>query len=251
MREDILSAMMAGGMDAARLNFAWRKDHEAKEQVDLVRKVAEKLGRNIIIVADMPGPRIQVGAAHTYDASKAYSLTEKDIENVRFCVEEGITHIALSFVGSGEDVTHSRGIIRDLGGTQKIIAKIERKVAVENIDGIIAATDAVMVARGDLGSEVPLPEIPFIQARIIEKANAAGKPVIVATQMLASMVEHPEPTRAEVTDVTEAILQGADVVMLSEETAAGKYSAEAVAMMEQIIRAAENHAGKKTHTNSL
>jgi pyruvate kinase len=134
--------------------------------------------------------------------------------------------------------------VRSFGGTQKIMAKIERKDAVDAIDEIIAVSDAVMVARGDLGSEFPLEEIPFIQARIIEKCRKAKKPVVTATEMLLSMTERERPTRAEVTDVANAILQGSDAVMLSEETASGHYPALAVGMMEKIVLEAERHLGK-------
>ncbi len=159
----------------------------------------------------------------------------------------------MSFVASARDVEHCREVIKQIGPRligpgPKIIAKIERKAAVEKIDEIIAAADAVMVARGDLGSEVPLEEIPFIQKMIIAKANAAGKPVVVATQMLLSMTERTEPTRAEVTDVEEAIMSGADAVMLSEETASGRFPVEAVAMMERSIAEAERHEDRRLHS---
>ena len=126
-------------------------------------------------------------------------------------------------------------------GKQKIIAKIERQKALENFDEILEASDAIMFARGDLGNEVPIEKIPFIQSEIIKKANLAMKPVIVATQMLTSMVKSPTPTRAEVTDVANAILQGADCVMLSEETSIGKYPVETIQIMEKIVLEAEKH----------
>jgi len=252
LNEEILSAMVENGMDAARFNFAWRDDSgETKEQIKLVRAVAKKHGRDVTVIADLPGPRIQLAQGHTYDPGAAFSLTKKDEDHIRFCITENISHLALSFVSSGKDVLRSRDIIRKLGGTQKIIAKIERKIAVDAIDGIIEEADAIMVARGDLGEEIPLPQLPFVQARIIAKAKAAGKTVIVATEMLESMTEHPTPTRAEVTDVAVAILEGADAVMLSEETASGKYPSEAVAMMEQIVLEAEKHLGKLARINHL
>ena len=133
----------------------------------------------------------------------------------------------------------------------KIIAKIERHEAVKNLDEIIAETDLVMVARGDLGDEVPIERMPFIQHHIVKVCKKAGKPVIVATQMMLSMVDNPEPTRAEVTDVANAILQGADAIMLSEETAKGKYPFQAVSIMEKIAVEAEREMGHDAVFNSL
>lgn len=238
---EVLRTMIENRMDMARFNFEWFDPKVTGPHIDTVRAVAAECGRQVGIIADLPGARVQLPEGHTYDASSSSALSSRDEEMLRFCAEKKIEYVALSFVGSSEDVALYRKAIRDCDGTQKIIAKIERKTAVDALDGIIAAADAVMVARGDLGKEVPLEEIPFIQKSIIAKANAAGKPVITATQMLLSMVEHPEPTRAEVTDVEEAIMDGSDAVMLSEETSIGRFPAEAVAMMERIVLEAEKH----------
>jgi len=151
----------------------------------------------------------------------------------------------MSFIGRASDIVELRNLITKLGGKQKIIAKIERKEGVKNIDSIIKETDAIMVARGDLGNEFPLEEIPFIQHKIIIKSKAAKKMVIVATQMLESMTVNPTPTRAEVSDVAYAVLDGADGVMLSEETASGKFPVEAVAFMERIALVAEKERNNK------
>jgi pyruvate kinase len=142
-------------------------------------------------------------------------------------------------------------LVHGFGGRQMVIAKIERAIALLSLEQIIAEADAVMIARGDLGNEVPLEQIPFIQDRIIKKARKAGKPVIVATQMLLSMVENLTPSRAEVTDVATAILEGADAVMLSDETAKGKYPVETVIMMEKIIIEAEKHLSGSVTFNQL
>ena len=247
-RPGVMCAMIAGGMDIARLNFAWIDEARAVQQIDATRAAAVECGREAPpIIADLPGPRVQLQSGHTYDSSATVSLTPQDEKILEFCAQKNVEYIALSFVGSAQDVEHCRNIIKKNNGSQKIIAKIERKAAVATIDEIIAAADAIMVARGDLGNEVPLEEIPFIQKMIITKANAAGKPVIVATQMLLSMTNQKEPTRAEVTDVEEAIMDGADAVMLSEETASGQFPVEAVAMMERIIAEAERHEDKKLH----
>ena len=244
----IMCEIIAGGMDIARLNFAWIDEARAVQQIDATRAAAVECGMKAPpIIADLPGPRVQLQSGHTYDASLASTLTPQDEKILVLCAQKNVEYIALSFVGSAQDIERCREIIKKNNGSQKIIAKIERKVAVEKIDEIISAADAVMVARGDLGLEVPLEEIPFIQKTIIAKANSAGKPVIVATQMLLSMTKQKEPTRAEVTDVEEAITGGADAVMLSEETASGQFPVEAVAMMERIIAEAERHEDKKLH----
>lgn len=238
---DMLCTLINNGMDVARLNFAWIDCPKGEEWIDLVREGAASCNRTTKIIADLPGPRVQHEGGHGYDASLASVITPRDEETLLLCAQKNVEYVALSFVGSAADIEQCRALIAYNGGSQKIIAKIERTAALEHLDEIIAAADGVMVARGDLGSEVPLEEIPFIQKRIVERAKAAGKPVIVATQMMLSMTEHSEPTRAEVTDVEEAIMQGADAVMLSEETASGKFPAEATAMMERAVAEAEKH----------
>jgi pyruvate kinase len=157
----------------------------------------------------------------------------------------------MSFVGGAPDVMKLREEMEKFGRIIPIISKIERKVALENLDEIISVTDAIMIARGDLGNEVPLEEIPFIEKDIITRCKIAKKPVIVATQMMFSMVNSPVPTRAEVTDIAYAIINGADAVMLSDESANGKYPLEAVKMMERGIIEAEKHIEKPTIINSL
>jgi pyruvate kinase len=167
------------------------------------------------------------------------SMTAKDREDIVVGLEEGVDAIALSFVRSAADVLAARQAIEARGGDVPIVAKIEKHEAVDNIDSILAVSQAVMVARGDLGVEIELERVPLVQKAIIRKCNSVGKPVITATQMLQRMVDNPRPTRAEATDVANAILDGTDAVMLSEETAAGKYPTEAVLMMDRIVRAAE------------
>ncbi len=168
------------------------------------------------------------------------SLTKKDRKDIVIGLEEGVDAIALSFVRKAADILACRKVIHDHGGNVPIIAKIEKHEAVDNIDSIVNASQAIMVARGDLGVEIDLERVPLVQKAIIHKCNALGKPVITATQMLQRMVDNPRPTRAEATDVANAILDGTDAVMLSDETAAGKYPAEAVMMMERIARSAES-----------
>ncbi|MGD9782412.1 MAG: pyruvate kinase [Kiritimatiellia bacterium] len=170
---------------------------------------------------------------------RAPILTNKDYEDLAFGLAQGVDYVALSFVRSAADIEVARAYMRAQGSVRPIIAKIEKHEALAELDGIIAAVDGVMVARGDLGVDIPPEKVPTAQRMIIEKANFAGKPVITATQMLKSMTDAPRPTRAEVTDVTNAVLEGTDAVMLSEETAMGQYPVEAVATMAKIAEEAE------------
>jgi pyruvate kinase len=167
------------------------------------------------------------------------SLTKKDRDDIVIGLEEGVDAVALSFVRTANDILICRNVIEGHGRHLPIVAKIEKAQAVDNIDSILEVSQGIMVARGDLGVEIDLEKVPLVQKSIIRKCNAVGKPVITATQMLLHMVDNPRPTRAEATDVANAILDGTDAVMLSEETAAGKYAAEAVMMMDRIARSAE------------
>ena len=171
----------------------------------------------------------------------APSLTEKDKIDAQFAMELGVDFLALSFVRCATDITDLRNIINEFGSHASIVAKIEKLEALEDIDNIVAATDAIMVARGDLGVELNPEEVPVAQSQLIKKARANFKPVIVATQMLESMIESARPTRAEVTDIAYAVTLGADAVMLSAETASGNFPIEAVQMMDRIARQTESH----------
>jgi pyruvate kinase len=167
------------------------------------------------------------------------SLTPKDREDLIFALDLGVDYIALSFVRSATDVRELKDLIAKAGSTARVISKIEKAEGVDALDAILAETDAIMVARGDLGVEIGPHLVPLIQKRIILKALDAGKPVITATQMLESMTHHPEPTRAEASDVANAILDGTSAVMLSQETAVGEYPIEAVQTMAKIALAVE------------
>ena len=167
------------------------------------------------------------------------SLTDKDRRDLQWAVGEGADYIALSFVRRAEDCAEAKALIRAAGGRQPLVAKIEKAEAIDHLDDIIKAADGVMVARGDLGVETSVELVPVYQKRIIEGANLAGKVVITATQMLQSMIEEPRPTRAEASDVANAVWDGTDAVMLSAETAAGKYPVLAVSTMARIIESAE------------
>ncbi len=168
------------------------------------------------------------------------ALTEKDRADVAFAIAQEVDYIALSFVRSAQDVRALQDLLRQHRASIPVIAKIEKPEAVERIDAILAESDGVMIARGDLGVEVPAEQVPLFQKMLIRKANAAGKPVITATQMLESMIHSPRPTRAEASDVANAILDGTDAVMLSGETAIGKYPVQAVQMMAHLAEAVES-----------
>ena len=168
------------------------------------------------------------------------ALTQRDIEDLQFAVKVGADFVAASFVRKADDVREIRRVLDKNGGSDiHIIAKIENQEGINNIDEIIDVADGIMIARGDLGVEIPVQEVPLVQKQIISKCNIAGKPVITATQMLDSMIRNPRPTRAEATDVANAIFDGTDAIMLSGETAAGKYPVEAATMMAKIAEKAD------------
>lgn len=173
----------------------------------------------------------------------APTLTDKDREDIRFGVAQGVDYIALSFVRGPEDIVAARTLITECGGNQPIIAKIERVEAIAALDAILEQADGVMIARGDLGVEMGPEAVPMLQKRIIADANRRRRLVITATQMLESMTQHLRPTRAEASDVANAVFDGTDAVMLSAETAIGAYPVETVQVMDRIIRAAEDGAG--------
>jgi pyruvate kinase len=315
----IIAKLIRAGMDAARLNFSHgdRKDHV--NRIRLIRREADRAGKQIAIIQDLQGPKLRVGAVEhdaitlkrgdsltltikkvlgtsrmvsiTYprlikdlkigdtvlldDGRLALrvsrknaqslvckvarggvlkshkgvnlpgtylslpSLSLKDKNDLRFGVKQGVDYVALSFVRSAADILHTRRFIQSLRANIPIIAKIEKPEAIENLDEIIRSADGVMVARGDLGVEMSPEQVPLLQKKIIEACNCIEKPVITATQMLESMIEDPQPTRAEASDVANAILDGTDCVMLSGETAVGKHPVQAVAVMAKIAIEAE------------
>ncbi|MGW6511048.1 pyruvate kinase, partial [Streptomyces niveus] len=167
------------------------------------------------------------------------ALSEKDIDDLRWALRIGADVIALSFVRSGRDIVDVHRVMDEEGRRVPVIAKVEKPQAVENIDDIVAAFDGIMVARGDLGVEMPLEQVPIVQKRAIKLAKRNAKPVIVATQMLDSMIDNSRPTRAEASDVANAVIDGTDAVMLSGETSVGKYPVETVRTMSRIVEAAE------------
>jgi pyruvate kinase len=312
-----LRALVAAGMDAARLNLSHGTHEEHAERAERVRQVADEIGRPIAVIADLQGPKLRVGglvepvvlrtgeevtvcaeelATHgelpvapavigdvlqpghdvliddglvrlrvdEVDDGRARcavvvggritshkgvnlpgvpipipSLTEKDTIDLEFALGIDVDFVALSFVRSSADLRDLRALIEQAGSHAHVIAKIEKAEAVDVLDDVLAATDAVMVARGDLGVEIGPALVPLLQKRIITRCLEVGKPVITATQMLESMVHQAEPTRAEASDVANAILDGTSAVMLSGETAVGDYAVEAVAYMNKIAQAIE------------
>ena len=312
----ILRALVAAGMNVARINFSHGTHDGHAKVIASVRAVAKETNRPIAILGDLQGPRIRIGdlaapldivpgSEHTFvpegEASgadipvtyddiardvkaggrilvndgllefnvvavegnrvrvktlhggklsshkgmnlpgtdvSAPSLTAKDREDIVFAIQQDVSYLALSFVRRADDITQLRAL---LPKGMLIVAKIEKDSAVDRIDEILRATDAVMVARGDLGVELPYEMVPLEQKRIIGLANRYGRPVITATQMLESMIENPRPTRAEANDVANAVLDGTDAVMLSAETASGAYPRLAVEAMHRIAAAAETY----------
>jgi len=237
--------MVEHQMDVARLNFSWGKLDEHAEYIRMAREAGKKFGRTIPIIQDLSGPRIQGEEGHKLDPEMKDAidgvLTQKDIDNLAFGLEQKVEYVALSYVGTADDVKRLKKRISSVGGTAKVMAKIERQKAIDDIENIVRVADAIMIGRGDLGQNIPMEKLPFVEPYIIRIAHKYHKPVITATQMLLSMTENKEPTRAEVTDVAYAIMVGSDAVMLSEESATGKHPIETVAFMEKIVLEAEQH----------
>jgi pyruvate kinase len=318
---DRLAALVAAGMDAARLNFSHATHDQHRAWADLIRSAADDAGRPLALVADLQGPKLRIGdleqptmlargeevvlapeeAARDGDlpVSPAVigevltpgndvliddglvrlrveevedgrarcavvvggvvsshkgvnlpgvplpipSLTPKDVSDLELALELEVDYVALSFVRKADDVRELCGLIEKAGSHAEVIAKIEKAEAVDVLDEILVETDAIMVARGDLGVEIGPASVPLLQKRIILRSLQLGKPVITATQMLESMIEHAEPTRAEASDVANAILDGSSALMLSGETAVGAYPVEAVSYMDRIARVVEPSLG--------
>jgi pyruvate kinase len=317
-RPAVLERLVAAGADVFRLNFSHSGPERQAETIGAIRAAAERVGREVAILGDLPGPKLRIGSLHNdfaelktgthvtltpeeiegdsdtipvswsgvgdleedqlvYLADGAIRLRVGDKENegvgaevevggrlsshkgmnipggvdlpaatgvdldwVEFAVENGVDLLAVSFVSVASDLEPVTARLKELGSRIPVIAKIERQQAAENVEQIVrVANGGIMVARGDLGIEVPLESLPIEQKRLIRAAGKASKPAITATQMLASMVTERRPTRAEVTDVANAIYDGTDAVMLSEETAVGQHPVEAVEVMDRIARATE------------
>jgi pyruvate kinase len=318
---DRLAALVAAGMDGARLNFSHGSHDQHRAWAKAIRAAAEKADRPLAIVADLQGPKLRLGelpgpqtlsrgeevvvtpeeAARDGDVpvSPAVigevlaagnevliddglvrlrveevvggrarctvlvggvisshkgvnlpgvplpipSLTDKDRSDLELALELGVDYVALSFVRSAADVRGLRQLIEEAGSHAEVIAKIEKAEAVDTLEEILGDADAIMVARGDLGVEIGPASVPLLQKRIIRRSLERGKPVITATQMLESMIQHADPTRAEASDVANAVLDGSSALMLSGETAVGSYPVEAVEYMDRLARAVEPSLG--------
>lgn len=238
--EEILGKMIPY-IDIVRLNFSWGTHEDMAALIKMVRNVSNEKGKTISIIQDLSGPRKQEVEGHHFKDGAEEIITEKDLTDLAFGISENVDYVAMSYIGNADDIKKLQGHMDTLGKRIPIIAKIERREAVEVIDEIIEVTDAVMIARGDLGLAFPIEEIPFLERRILSKCNKKNKFVIVATEMLLSMVTKDRPTRAEVTDVAFAVNGGASAVMLSEETAQGEHPVQVVEVMDRIVRFAESH----------
>jgi pyruvate kinase len=237
-------------------------DAEILEHLEAGERVLIDSGLIELRVEDKQGDRVRArvvngGPIRTRkginlpDTSLPFDISEKDRSDIFFAVREGADYLAASYVGEASHIEAIRGVVTEAGGRIPLVAKLERATAMERLDEISEAADAMMVARGDLGVEVPLYTVPVHQKRIVASGRRTGKPVIVATQMLESMIEQPRPTRAEATDVANAVLDGADVLMLSGETAMGKYPVEVVRTMVQIIEETEAYARTRARAATL
>lgn len=221
---------------------------DGKKRLEVVEIKGRDVVCKIIVGGETKGKRgVNLPGANL----KISSITEKDKKDLEFGIKNKVDFIALSFVRRPEDILELREMLDKAKSDASIIAKIETQEAVENMDEIIKLADGIMVARGDLAIEVPAETVPMIQKKLIKKSNVAGKPVITATQMLESMINSPVPTRAEVSDVANAILDGTDAVMLSEETTLGKYPVEAVKVMSKVALQIEKEYPEKYEINGI
>ena len=225
---EIIGKMLQSGMDVARLNLSYGTLEEHRQTVAIVRSVSQKMELPTAILLDCPGRKRRTG-----DTKAVFG------DHLQFARDNQIDFIALSFITSTQQVEEVKSLLKEMSVGIPIITKIEKGEALAVSGSIIDVSDGVMVARGDLGLQISIEKVPLAQKKIIREANQRGKPVITATEMLESMVKSATPTRAEATDVANAVLDGTDAVMLSEETSIGKYPVEAVQMMVKIILEAE------------
>jgi len=225
---DVIEGILKAGMDIARFNLAYGTLAEVGELIGKVRQLSPKLGLTTGILIDLPGLKHSTG-----------DIREVFGEHLQFALSQNATFIALSFISSAHQVKEVKKLLKEMDADISIIVKMEEARALKEIDAILGVCDGIMVARGDLGLQIKIEKVPLAQKQLVKKANQRGKPAIIATQMLESMVESPTPTRAEAADIANAVLDGTDALMLSEETAIGKYPVEATETMARIALEAE------------
>lgn len=243
---ETIKEMIAAGVSLTRLNFSWGTHEEHARYIEDVRRAAAELGVAVPILQDLSGPRVQDGAAHGFDG-EASVITDKDRADVKAMADKKVEYVALSFLKDADDVAELREILDNEGLEEsKIIAKIERQEAIDNLDKIITAVDGIMVARGDLGDALPFETLPFVTKDILERCLKAGKPAIVATEMLTSMLDKKIPSRADVSDMANAVVDGASATMVSNETAVGEYPIEVIKVMRKVVDEAQTHGTKNT-----
>lgn len=230
-----IAAMLEAGLSLVRLNFSWGTYAEHRSYVETIRREADNAGVQIPFIQDLSGPRVKVvGGRHSHDPDSP-AFTDKDRRDLQAFADLEFEYVALSFVRDAEDVAELRAFLEQENLPAKIIAKIERQEALTNLDAIMGESDGIMIARGDLGRAVPLEKLPFIKQDILVKAAKAAKPAIVATDMLTSMLTDPDPSRADVSDIADAVVDGTSATMLSAETATGQYPVECVALMRRVV----------------
>ncbi|MDP2919628.1 MAG: pyruvate kinase [Dehalococcoidia bacterium] len=226
---EVIESMLTAGMDVVRLNLNYGARDEHIQTISHVRAISQRLGLPTALLLDLPGLKKRPGA----------TIREAFCEHLEFAREQNTDYIALSFISSAEQVREVKTLLDEMKFDAPLIVKIEKEPALADSEAILDTADGIMVARGDLAIQINIERVPLAQKRLIKSANRRGKPVITATEMLESMVESPTPTRAEATDVANAVLDGTDALMLSEESAMGKHPPLAVEMMAKIATAAE------------
>jgi pyruvate kinase len=226
---EVIEGMLNAGMDVARLNLSYGTLEEHHQFISTVRSLSRELGLPTGILLDLPGYKRRTGG-----------IVDVFGEHLRFAHSQEVDFIALSFISSAQQVEEVRALLQKIDSNIPVIVKIEQAQALEQISAILEVSDGIMVARGDLAPEISIEKVPLAQKHLINEANHQGKSVITATQMLESMVRSATPTRAEAADVANAVLDGTDALMLSEETAIGKYPVEAIKMMVRIAIQAES-----------
>ena len=239
-----LREMIKNKMNMARLNMSHGTYEEHAKYIELIRDAAKLEKKEIPIIIDLSGPRIQKDKGHSLNKKIKNVITDKDKKDILFGIKNNTDFFAMSYVKSANDIKELKKLILKYKSNAKIIAKIERAEAIKNLINIIKESDAIMIARGDLGDALPYEDLPYIQNKIIKECIKHKKSVIVATEMLFSMKEALRPTRAEVSDIALAILEHADSVLLSDETAMGKHPIESIQAMEKIILEAEKVSKK-------